>query len=305
MKRLELASGVMIVDLNSTSDPNLPLPDESANTLPDDALEPIESAEAEDEVETVETPGPSVLDDWIVYPSMGFGILVTTALPIFLGQRICLPVLSALVLIPMVIWALREGRPRKAIQLGLFWAVVQSAVIVIATVLLSDNSASQAVVGGVEFRSEWLSWIANGSPVLRTPALALDRTLLELIVYSAAMFLTGSVAGLIGLAAAMDAFNFTAASLLTQAARPLLMFLGAWPIWVIVRLVSYLTIGAVLAEPMVHLNLRVEFLLDWWRRRKRLLVIGLGIFAFSVLLQVLLTPLYRSLLQDALGLNYQ
>ena len=184
-----------------------------------------------------------------------------------------------------------------------FWAAVQSAVIVIATVLLSD-SASQAVVGGVEFRSEWLSWIANGSPVLRTPALALDRTLLELIVYSAAMFLTGSVAGLIGLAAAMDTFNFTAATLLTQAARPLLMFLGAWPIWVIVRLVSYLTVGAVLAEPMVHLNLRVEFLLDWWRRRKRLLVIGLGIFAFSVLLQVLLTPLYRSLLQAALGLEF-
>lgn len=292
----------MIVDLNPTSDPKLPLPDESANTLPDDALEPIESAEAEDEFETAETPGPSVLDDWIVYPSMGFGILVTTALPIFLGQRICLPVLSALVLIPMFIWALREGRPHKAIQLGLFWAAVQSAVIVIATVLLSD-SASQAVVGGVEFRSEWLSWIANGSPVLRTPALALDQTLLELIVFSAAMFLTGSVAGLIGLAAAMDTFNFTAATLLTQAARPLLMFLGAWPIWVIVRLVSYLTVGAVLAEPMVHLNLRVEFLLDWWRRRKRLLVIGLGIFAFSVLLQVLLTPLYRSLLQAALGLG--
>ena len=87
-----------------------------------------------------------MLDDWIVFPSMAFGILVTTALPIFLGQRICLPVLSALVLIPMFIWALREGRPRKAIQLGLFWAVVQSAVIVIATVLLSD-SASQAVAG--------------------------------------------------------------------------------------------------------------------------------------------------------------
>ena len=141
--------------------------------------------------------------------------------------------------------------------------------------------------------------------MLRTPALALDRTVLELIVYSAAMFLTGSVAGLIGLAAAMDTFNFTAATLLTQAAQPLLMLLGAWPIWVIVRLVSYLTIGAVLAEPMVHLNLRIEFLIDWWRRRKRLLAIGLGLFALSVLLQLLLAPLYRSLLQAALGLNYQ
>ena len=82
------------------------------------------------------------------------------------------------------------------------------------------------------------------------------------------------------------------------------MLLGAWPIWVIVRLVSFLTVGAVLAEPMVHLNLRIGFLTDWWRRRKRLLAIGLGIFALSVLLQVLLAPLYRSLLQAALGLKF-
>ena len=290
----------MTVDLNKASDSGLPLPGELAMAPPDDAIESIESAEAE--VEIAETSGPSVLDDWIVFPSMAFGILVTTALPIFLGQRICLPVLSALVLIPMFIWALREGRPRKAIQLGLFWAVIQSAVIVIATVVSSD-SASRAIVGGVEFRSEWFTWIANGAQVLRTPALALDRAVLELIAYSAAMFLTGSVAGLIGLAAAMDAFNFTAATLLTQAARPLLMLLAAWPIWVIVRLVSFLTVGAVLAEPMVHLNLRIGFLLDWWRRRKRLLAIGLGIFVLSLLLQVLLTPLYRSLLQAAIGLE--
>ena len=54
---------------------------------------------------------------------------------------------------------------------------------------------------------------------------------------------------------------------------------------------------------MVHLNLRVEFLLDWWHGRKRLLAIGLGLFVLSLLLQVLLTPLYRTLLQAALGLE--
>ncbi len=280
----------------------MPLADEPAIELPDDAYEPLEPAEVEDDGDAAEASGPSVLDDWIVYPSMGFGILVTTALPIFLEQRLCLPVLSALVLVPMFIWALREGRPRKAIQLGLFWAVVQSAVIVIATILVSQ-SASHAVLGGVEFRSEWLAWIANGSAVQRTPALALGQASVELMIYAAATFLTGSVAGLIALTAAMDRFNFTAATLLTLAARPLLMLVSAWPVWVIVRLVSYLIVGAVLAEPMVHLNLRIGFLIDWWRRRQRLLAIGLGLFALSLLLQLLLSPIYRWLLQAALGLN--
>ncbi len=159
----------------------LPLADEPATRFQTTLSSSIEPAEAEDELRPPKHAGPSVLDDWIVFPSMGFGILVTTALPIFLGQRICLPVLSALVLIPMFIWALREGRPRKAIQLGLFWAVVQSAVIVIATVLLSD-SASQAVVGGVEFRSEWLSldrqWLSGAAHArfgTRSDSLGADR----------------------------------------------------------------------------------------------------------------------------------
>lgn len=276
--------------------------DDAGEANPAGAVDSPDLVETLDEEAAGAITGPSVLDDWVVYPSMAFGILVTTALPIFLEQRVCLPVLSAAVLIPMFIWALREGRPGKAIQLGLFWAVVQSAVVVAASILLSDN-ASRAVIGGIEFRSGWLAWIANGTAVEQMPAMALSRASIEWIVYAAAMALTAGAAGLIGLTIAMDAFNFTVATLLAEAARPALMLLSAWPVWVIVRLVAALTVGAVLAEPMAAFNLRPGFLAAWWRHRRRLLAIGLGLLVLSLLLQLLLAPLYRTILQAALGIG--
>lgn len=290
----------MSTDLDPIMTPNADSPSLGEPCAAEAVAEPEAPEPVEDD--DAEPSGPSVLDDWVVYPSMAFGILVTTALPIFLEQRVCLPVLSAAVVVPMFIWALREGRPRKAIQLGLFWAIVQSTVVVATTIVLS-NQAVHAVLGGLEFQSDWLTWITHGVLVPRSPALSLAHTGFELVIYAGLMFLTGGVGGLIALTVAMNRFNFVAATLLTQAVQPLLMLASAWPVWTIVRLAAYLTVGAVLAEPIARFNLRIGFLTGWWRGRRRLLAIGLGLFLFSLLLQMLLTPLYRSLLQAALGLN--
>lgn len=241
-----------------------------------------------------------VLDDWIVYPSMAAGILATTFLPILLGQQICLPLLSALVLIPMFLWALRQGRPRKAIALALFWAVVQSLAVVVASLLFQDT-ASLAVQGGLEYRSAWLAWIEGGPLVALAPSLAYGRQALELALYALAMALTGGVGGLLLLTLALDRFNFTVASLLAVAQSPALMALVAWPLWFIVRLLGYLIVGAVLAEPVANLDLRPAYLAAWLQRRRRLLLAGLGVILLGIVLQILLAPLYQTIQHNAIG----
>jgi hypothetical protein len=244
-------------------------------------------------------PGENVLDDWIVYPSMAVGIVATTFFPILLGQQICLPLLSAAVLIPMFIWALRQGRPRKAITLALFWVVVQSISVVVAS-LLFPESAWQAVQGGLEYRTAWLQWIEGGPPVSMAPALDYLRQIIGLAVYAIAMAATGGVAGLLLLALTLDRFNYTAVTLLASASNPALLALAAWPLWMIVRLVGFVIVGAVLAEPMANLDLRPVYLSGWLRRRWRLLLAGLGVILLGVVLQVLLAPLYQTVLQNAL-----
>jgi hypothetical protein len=245
-------------------------------------------------------PAENVLDDWIVYPSMALGVIVTTFFPILLGQQICLPLLSAAVLIPMFLWALRQGRPRKAITLALFWAVVQS-ISVVAASLLFEDTAGRAVQSGLEYRSAWLAWIDGGPLVSIAPSLAYGRQVIELALYALAMALTGGVGGLLLLTLALDRFNFTVASLLSVAENPVLAAVAAWPLWMIVRLVGYLIVGAVLAEPVANLDLRPAYLAAWLQARRRLLLTGLAIILLGVIMQVLLAPLYRTILQNALG----
>jgi hypothetical protein len=132
-----------------------------------------------------DVPAENVLDDWIVYPSMALGVVVTTFFPILLGQQICLPLLSAAVLIPMFLWALRQGRPRRAITLALFWVVVQSISVIVASLLFEDT-ASRAVQGGREYRSAWLAWSEGGPVVSLAPSLAYGRQVIELALYALA-----------------------------------------------------------------------------------------------------------------------
>jgi hypothetical protein len=285
------------------SDQHDPAPLETTGQLlepaADDLFDP-EQAMAEQSVED-EPPYPTenVLDDWIVYPSMAAGIVVTTFFPILLGQQVCLPLLSAAVLIPMFIWALRQGRPRKAITLALFWVVVQSLSVVAAS-LLFPESAWQAVQGGLEYRTAWLQWIEGGPPVSMAPALDYLRQVIGLAIYAIAMAATGGVAGLLLLALALDRFNYTAVTLLASASNPALLALAAWPLWMIVRLVGFVIVGAVLAEPMANLNLRPAYLSGWLQRRRRLLLAGLGVILLGIVLQAVLAPLYQTILQNAL-----
>ncbi|MFZ2361794.1 MAG: hypothetical protein WA040_20825 [Anaerolineae bacterium] len=242
----------------------------------------------------------NVLDDWIVYPTMALGVLATTFFPILLGQQLCLPLLSAAVLIPMFLWALRQGRPRKAVALALFWVAVQSLSVIVASLLFADTAA-RAVQGGLEYRTAWLAWSEGGPPVQMAPALDYGRQVVDLALYAVAMALTGGVGGILLLTVALDRFNFTVASLLAGAQNPVLLAIAAWPLWMIVRLVGYLVVGAVLAEPVANMDLRPAYLAAWLQARKRLLLAGLGAILLGIVLQALLTPLYQTILQNAIG----
>jgi hypothetical protein len=132
------------------------------------------------------------------------------------------------------------------------------------------------------------------------PALDYLRQVIGLAIYAIAMAATGGVAGLLLLALALDRFNYTAVTLLASASNPTLLALAAWPLWMIVRLVGFVIVGAVLAEPMANLNLRPAYLSGWLQRRWRLLLAGLGVILLGIVLQAVLAPLYQTILQNAL-----
>lgn len=273
-----------------------PQPEAAVLELEDEAEEGIDPAQGQP------ATGYHVLNDPVVYVVIFVGSLLTTGLPVFLGQRFCLPLLNALVVFPLFVWAVRVSRPRRAITLGLFWALSQTVAFLAMALLLSER-ATVTVLNGLDFRTEMLAWIATGSGAPGAPGQFLPRELGNVALFAGASLLTAGLGSFILLALALNMINLYVASLVQQATNPLLLALTAWPIWLIVRLAGYLMSAAVLAEPAAVLDLRPQWWAGWWRRRRRLLAIGIGIVLLSFLLQALLAPIWDDLLRAATGLS--
>lgn len=270
----------------------------------DGATEALEmpSDESWDDLQDDSVPEASVLDDWIIFPVIALGVFITTIFPVFLQQELCLPVLNTLVIFPLFVWALRSGRPRRALTMTLFWAFCLATAMLLVGLVFSEQ-ASGAVQGVVEYRSQFIRWMADATPVSAAPALSWLSQLKELVLFAAATALTAGLGGLFLLAMAINVVSVNAAGLINDAARPVQTLLFSWPVWHIARLIGAVFIAVALAEPLATGQLRLEALAAWFRARRRWLLYGVVLLVAAALLQVVLSSLYRSVLESGLGLR--
>ncbi len=262
----------------------------------------IPDDESWDEIEDETANSASVLDDWIIFPVIALGVFIATLFPVFLSQQLCLPVLNTLVIFPLFVWAVRSGRTRRAVTMTLFWALCL-AVAMLALGIILSGQAEAAVQGVVEYRSQFIRWMADATPVTAAPAQAWLGQLRDLAIFAVATAVTAGLGGLFLLTMAINIVSVNAAGLVNEATRPLQTLLFSWPVWNIARLVGYVLIAVALAEPLATGQLRPDALRAWFRSRRRLLGYGVIALAAAALLQVLLSPVYRSVLEAGLGLR--
>ena len=262
----------------------------------------IPDDESWDEIEDETAISASVLDDWIIFPVIALGVFIATLFPVFLSQQLCLPVLNTLVIFPLFVWAVRSGRTRRAVTMTLFWALCL-AVTMLALGVIFSGQAEAAVQGVVEYRSQFIRWMADATPVTAAPAQDLLGQLRDLVIFAVASAVTAGLGGLFLLTMAINVISVNAAGLVNEATRPLQTLLFGWPVWNIARLVGYVLITVALAEPLATGQLRPDALRAWFRARRRLLLYGLIALVVAALLQLLLSPVYRSVLEAGLGLR--
>lgn len=276
-------------------------PDGQAPEL--DLADVLEEALEEDEAPPADAPAYRVLDDPLVYPVIALGVALTTFLPVFLGQRLCLPLLNALVIFPFLVGALRTGRLRRGLSLAAFWAVCQAVAALLASFFMSAR-ADFAVLNALELRTQLYTLVATGQSqpgfVVGIP-LDLPQLALQALAVVGGSLVTAGLAGLFLDATTINATGYAAASLLREAGRPLPVLLLAWPVWTIVRLAGYLALGAALAEPLARGDPEGIGLAGWWQRRRRLIAVGAGLVLLGILLQVVLTSAWADLLRRLLG----
>lgn len=219
-------------------------------------------------------------------------LLVGLAFSMFIGfiaqQRVLMPVASALILWPMLIWSLRHARIDVAVRLVAFWAAVIFVVAIVAGRVLGAR-ALETVPGGVEYIANQMLWLTGRQSTVE----GIGNWLPELARRSGLVLVGSAIsAGLLPLIAAarwLAILGLWTANLF-NAAHPFLAVPLSISPWTWAEIVAQGALLVVMAEPIVTGS--VHSLLT--RERSRLLLTGLIALFLAIALHLLLPGLLAS-----------
>jgi hypothetical protein len=247
------------------------------------------------------TPGGSPRVNLLLIPAAS---LLAAAIGFALGLPWLFPFLCSVPACGILWGALSRGRRAQALAGLLLWAATLGACGTAAGFLWQERAA-RVILNGPAYSQEMRAWIATGEGRESAPALFIPQHLLHLSIFSALAVATAGAAALVMGTVLLGYMSFHVGSLASAASgcSPGLTALLAWNPWSLVRVVSFIVLGVVLAEPMV---------MRWhaWRHaaarasepgRARWLIAGLAGILADMLLKALLAPTWRTMLAACLG----
>ncbi|HET6372483.1 MAG TPA: hypothetical protein VFG76_04200 [Candidatus Polarisedimenticolia bacterium] len=170
-----------------------------------------------------------------------------------LDARWLLPLLASLPAWAGLALPLRAGRRGLAVTMVLWWAM-WLAVSSVGLTLCWPERAGSVILNGVEYRDEMFQWILTGLGKESSPAQFIPQHLLHAGVFCLAAVVSGGALALVMGAALLDYMGFYVGELIARCAgsghvaRALLL---AWNPWSVIRIVSFVILGVVLAEPLI------------------------------------------------------
>ncbi len=233
----------------------------------------------------------SLIDDLIFYITVGFFALLTTGLPLAIGQPNFLPIIQTLALFVFLLIPARKGLiPQTLLTLGI-WVVTQF-VLVTALTWLMQGRIERAFHDGFQYRMDMLAWLYSASLPARPDSFTIQplARVIEVLGIVIGSVISG---GLIGIWFLMRSVNLAGFSTgIALAASNGLAVLFAFPLWTLCRLAGYTGLVALLSEPLLRGAWAPTF---YWRNRQRLIVTALGLLALGLLLELFLPGLWRTL----------
>lgn len=232
--------------------------------------------------------------DPLIYIGLVVGLLITLAVGFVTEQKTMMPVLNALIVWPLLIWALRHARIDIALRLVVIWAVVIFVGSVVAGRTLGQI-AQAAVPGSIEFNAEHMRWLTGNITGVEQPANWLPDLGRRSGVLLAGSALSAGLIPLIAGARYLAILGLWTANLF-DAPSLLAIPLGIPP-WIWAETVAQISLGVLLAEPMVSGDAQALIT----KNRRRLLFTGLIALALALLLQLLLPSLIESPLRSLIS----
>jgi hypothetical protein len=219
------------------------------------------------------------------------------ALAWIINNPVLVPILNTAASFPFMVAALRRGDLRLAVARMVLWALTMG---VCATLLSYARpvETDALFLRGESYRLEMFSWVMTGRGVESTPSAFIPQHAVHAAVFSVLALVTGGIAAMPMGAALMNYMGHYVGSLAGRSARPGLTMVLAWHPWAVIRIISFVAIGVVLAVPLLSRVWR--FRIDWRVARRLLAWAGAGLVA-DVALKVALAPAWQRLLLRVVG----
>jgi hypothetical protein len=232
---------------------------------------------------------------------IGFAIVAATAFSYavawIIGIPLLVPVLNTIASFPFMVQALRSGRLRLAVARMLVWAL---ALGVCATLLSywQPWRTETLFLRGASYRAEMFAWVMSGRGAESDPVRFLPMHARDAAIFVALALASGGVLAMMMGAALMNYMGHYVGALAAASARPALTMILGWHPWAVVRIVSFVTLGVVLAAPLLSRILGFRF--DWRAARPLVGYAAAGLLV-DVVMKWLLAPVWQKTLLRVVG----
>jgi hypothetical protein len=203
-----------------------------------------------------------------------------------------LALLSPLTLYLFFVLQVRERDYTGAWRLGILWAVLLSAGVILLVFLFPDG-ARAGIVHGESYRQEMFGWIATGEGKENDWHRFLPEHLLHLGVFVALCWASGGYLGLV-LGALLTAYmSYFVGSYAAASGHPFLGSVAAWVPWSVIRVCAFVLFGALFARPLL-----VRQTWPFERREFRLMALAAAGIAADLLIKTFLARPYGLFLRQ-------
>jgi hypothetical protein len=208
------------------------------------------------------------------------------------GGGWALALVAPLTLYPSFVPRVRERDYWGAWRLGVLWALLLSAGVILLVFLFPD-AARDGIVQGERYREEMFGWIATGEGKENDWRQFLPEHLLHLAVFLVLTWASGGYLGLV-LGALLTAYmSYFVGSYAAASGHPILGSIAAWVPWSVIRVCAFVLFGALFARPLL-----VRKVWPFERREHRLLGLAAAGIAADLLVKTFFARHYGLFLRQ-------